>query len=164
MTEACNIRKFESRDLPRLHEVREAAFRPIFRSFRSIVGEEIAPIALAGLESEQADYLDKICGSESDHEVYVVEEGAEIMAFCAVALDHKTKLGEIDLNAVDPEHQGRGVGARMYAFVLDRMKDAGMRVATVGTGGDPSHAPARRAYEKAGFGAVIPSVYMYRSL
>jgi hypothetical protein len=39
-----------------------------------------------------------------------------------------------------------------------------MRVATVGTGGDPSHAPARRAYEKAGFDREIPSVWMYRPL
>jgi hypothetical protein len=37
------------------------------------------------------------------------------------------------------------------------MKEAGMQVATVSTGGDPSHAPARRAYEKAGFTASIPS-------
>lgn len=36
--------------------------------------------------------------------------------------------------------------------------------ATVGTGGDPSHAAARRAYEKAGFDAVIPSVWMFRKL
>jgi hypothetical protein len=41
---------------------------------------------------------------------------------------------------------------------------AGMRYATVGTGGDPSHEPARRAYEKAGFSVHIPSVYMYREL
>ncbi|WP_309895073.1 hypothetical protein [Archangium sp.] len=33
-----------------------------------------------------------------------------------------------------------------------------------GTGGDPSHAPARRAYEKVGFGPAIPSVSLYRLL
>ena len=37
-------------------------------------------------------------------------------------------------------------------------------VATVGTGGDPSHAPARRAYETAGFGPAIPSLTLYRLL
>jgi hypothetical protein len=39
-----------------------------------------------------------------------------------------------------------------------------MAVATVSTGGDPSHAPARRAYEKAGFGPAIPSVSLYKLL
>lgn len=52
----------------------------------------------------------------------------------------------------------------MYRFALDRMKAAGMRVATVSTGGDPSHAPARQAYRKAGFLAEIPSVWMCRAL
>jgi hypothetical protein len=39
-----------------------------------------------------------------------------------------------------------------------------MALATVGTGGDPSHAPARRAYAKAGFGPAIPSLTLYRLL
>jgi hypothetical protein len=39
-----------------------------------------------------------------------------------------------------------------------------MQAATVSTGGDPSHAPARRAYEKAGFSAQIPSVWFCRTL
>ena len=52
----------------------------------------------------------------------------------------------------------------MYGFALQRMREAGMTAATVGTGGDPSHAPARRAYEKAGFGPALPTVYFYRSL
>ncbi len=164
MVENLSIRKFEPGDLGRLHEIREAAYKPVFRSFRNILGDEIAPTALASAESEQSDYLDKICGSDSDHEVYVVELQSKIVAFCALTLNNETKLGEIDLNAVHPDHQGGGIGAWMYSFALERMKEAGMVAATVGTGGDPSHAPARRAYEKVGFGPAIPSVHMYRSL
>jgi hypothetical protein len=52
----------------------------------------------------------------------------------------------------------------MYEFAIAQMKEAGMRVATVGTGGDPSHAPARRAYEKVGFAVQIPSVWLCRKL
>ncbi|MCG8544421.1 MAG: GNAT family N-acetyltransferase [Alphaproteobacteria bacterium] len=164
MIDKCSIRKFEPGDLPRLHEIRVAAFEPVFRSFRSILGDEIARVAIGSAEREQADYLDSICGPKSDREVYVVEHDSEIVAFCAVALDQDSKVGEIDLNAVEPDYQGGGVGTWMYAFALARMKEAGMLVATVGTGGDPSHAPARRAYEKAGFGPALPSLHMYRSL
>ena len=164
MIHNCSIRKVEPGDLPRLHEIRVAAFEPVFRSFRQILGDAIARVAIAGAEREQADYLDTICGPKSDREVYVVEHDAEIVAFCAVALDRESKIGEIDLNAVDPDRQGGGIGTWMYAFALDRMREAGMLVATVGTGGDPSHAPARRAYEKAGFGPTLPSLHMYRSL
>jgi hypothetical protein len=52
----------------------------------------------------------------------------------------------------------------MYEFVVAQMRAAGMRVATVSTGGDPSHAPARRAYEKAGFNVGIPSVWLCQKL
>jgi len=52
----------------------------------------------------------------------------------------------------------------MYECATDRLRELGMRVAEVGTGGDPSHAPARRAYAKAGFGPGIPNVYLYKDL
>ena len=52
----------------------------------------------------------------------------------------------------------------MYEQVMARMKELGMAVATVGSGGDLSHAAARRAYEKAGFGPGLPSIYLYRLL
>jgi GNAT superfamily N-acetyltransferase len=65
---------------------------------------------------------------------------------------------------VHPHHAGHGIGTALYEFALDHMRQSGMAVATVGVGGDPSHAPARHAYTKAGFGAAIPSLWMYRLL
>lgn len=164
MIDRCRIRPFEPDDLSRLHEIRVAAFRPVFESFRSIVGDTIAPIAIAQDERDQAEHLDSICKPGADQEMHVVELDDEIVAFCALSLNRKAGIGEIGLNAVDPARQGKGIGTWMYAAMLDRLKQAGMTVATVGTGGDPSHAPARRAYEKAGFGPFIPSVYYYRAL
>ncbi|MGI9410821.1 MAG: hypothetical protein ACR2OV_12150, partial [Hyphomicrobiaceae bacterium] len=55
------IRPFEDGDLDRLQEIREAAFVPVFRSFREIVGPEIAAIALATAEKEQAELLANLC-------------------------------------------------------------------------------------------------------
>lgn len=164
MTEDCRIRAFEPDDLPKLHEIREAAFKPVFGSFRRIVGEKIAAVAFASAEREQAELLDRICEAGSEHDVFVVESESHIVAFCSVSLDRDSKVGEIGLNAVRPDYQGKGIGTVMYNHALERMREAGMRVATVGTGGDPSHAPARRAYEKAGFGPALPSLYLYRSL
>jgi hypothetical protein len=40
------------------------------------------------------------------------------------------------------------------------MQSAGMKVVKVSTGGDSSHLPARKASEKAGFNAFIPSITM----
>lgn len=164
MTGHCNIRVFKPDDLPALHEIREAAFKPVFQSFRSIVGEKIAAVALASAEKEQGEFLDTICAADSKHTVFVAECGNKLVGFCSISLDTDTKVGEIDLNAVLPSHQGEGIGAAMFDHALKLMREAGMKAATVGTGGDDSHAPARRAYEKAGFGPAIPNVYMYRLL
>jgi len=162
--ESYTFREFAPRDLPRLHEIREAAFEPVFKSFRQIVGTEIAERALSHAEQEQADLLKRICKKGSSDDLIVVEEGGDIIAFCALTLDGDTKVGEIGLNAVHPDFQGRGIGTAMYTHALECMRKAGMRAASVGTGGDASHMPARRAYEKAGFGPTLPTLWMYRML
>ena len=164
MASGPNIRPFESGDLPAMQRIREAAFEPVFRSFRDIVGEKIAALAFVHADAEQAKHLDDICAADSGHHVLVVTIGDEIVGFVSFMIDAEKRTGEIGLNAVHPEHAGRGIGTEMYEHVLERMWELGMVVATVGTGGDPSHAPARRAYEKAGFGPAIPSIYLYRLL
>ncbi len=164
MIKNCRIRAFAPKDLPRLHAIREAAYKSVFQSFRDLVGETIAEFAITSAEREQAEYLDTICDADSSHDVFVIEHGTDIVAFCSVNSDPKSQVGEIDLNAVHPDHQGRGIGTWMFEEALNRLRAAGMRVATVGTGADASHAPARRAYEKAGFGPAIPSQHLYRML
>jgi GNAT superfamily N-acetyltransferase len=158
------IRASEPGDLPALQRIRAAAFEPVFRSFRDTVGEEIAAIAFAGADAEQARLLDGICGAGSGHRMLVVEAGGEVVGFVSFTVDAGKRTGEIGLNAVHPERAGRGIGTLMYEHVLARMKELGMALATVGTGADPSHAPARRAYGKAGFGPALPSVFLYRLL
>ena len=158
------IRPFVDGDLDRLQDIREAAFIPVFRSFRDIVGPDIAAVALATAEKEQAELLANLCAPDSPEKVFVAILYEQLVGFVAISLDHKAKTGEISLNAVHPDFAGQGIGTELYSFVLREMKSAGMEVATVGTGGDPSHVPARRAYEKVGFGPTIPNQYMYKRL
>lgn len=73
-------------------------------------------------------------------------------------------MGVIANNAVDPEFRGRGIAGLLYARVLEEMKKAGAKYARVHTGLDDGHAPARRAYEKAGFRKNLPSVMYYKEL
>jgi ribosomal protein S18 acetylase RimI-like enzyme len=87
-----------------------------------------------------------------------------IVGFVSFSLDQTKRIGEIGLNAVHPDHAGQGIGTMLYDFAIDRMRGAGMLLATVGVGGDPNHGPAQRAYRKAGFGPAIPSLWMYRVL
>lgn len=158
------IRPVKADDLPLLQDVRAAAFAPMFASFRSILGEELYQLAQARDDDAHGALLASMIAPDSTWEVFVAELGTAVVGFVSVQLNREKQIGEIGLNAVHPDHAGRGIGTAMYDFALARMKEAGMRVATVGTGGDPSHAPARRAYEKTGFTTAIPSVWLYRLL
>ena len=159
-----NIRPFRPDDLDKLQAIRHLAFQTVFQSFREIVGPQIAGVALKNVEQEQADQLAEICRSDSPEKVFVAECDGNPVGFVSISLNSGQQVGEIGLNAVHPDYGGQGIGTRLYAVALKEMKTQGMKVAAVGTGGDASHAPARRAYEKVGFGPAIPSVCLYRTL
>ena len=158
------LRLARTDDLPRLDEVRQAAFARVFASFRSILGEDLYNLAQAREDEAQGALLASLLAPASGWEVYVADRAGVVVGFVSVQLNLDMHGGEIGLNAVHPAYAGKGIGTAMYNFAITRMKEAGMRVATVATGGDASHAPARRAYEKAGFTVQIPSVWLCRKL
>ena len=158
------VRELEVGDLARLEAIRRAAFAPVFASFREIVGDAIYGYALGKAEDAQAELLAELCGEKSDYSVLVAEHEGEVVGFVSYVVRTESRFGEIGLNAVHPDHGSRGIGAHLYQTVLDRMKALGVKAVEVATGGDPSHAPARRAYEKVGFTKALPSIALYREL
>ncbi|HKD77719.1 MAG TPA: GNAT family N-acetyltransferase [Ktedonobacterales bacterium] len=110
----------------------------------------------------QRKAVEAACAEEDTH-VWIASEGASIVGFVAVKLHTEARLGEIYMVAVDPDAQGRGIGTALTAFASGWMKDAGMSVAMVETGGDPGHAPARHTYEKAGF-RLLPIARYFKKL
>jgi predicted O-methyltransferase YrrM/GNAT superfamily N-acetyltransferase len=159
-----HLRPVRPEDAARLQAIRRAAFAPVFASFRSMLGDEIYGLAQRREDEAQEALLTSLMTADSGWTLYAADSGDETVGFVAIRFDRERLSGEIGLNAVDPAHAGKGIGTAMYEFAVDRMKEAGLKVATVATGGDPSHAPARRAYRKAGFEAEIPSVWMCRQL
>ena len=91
-------------------------------------------------------------------------ETGHVVAFVTFRMQKDKGLGLIGNNAVAPEAQGKGIGTLMYSYVLGLFRAEGLRFATVGTGLDEGHAPARRAYEKAGFDIQQPTVTYYQYL
>lgn len=151
-------------DEPRLQEIRARAFEPVFASFRAIMGDELYDLAQRRDDEAQSALLSGLLAGNQGFEVFVAHRGSEAVGFVALRVNRETLVGEIGLNAVDPAHARRGIGTRMYEFAANRLREEGMKAAVVGTGGDASHAPARRAYRKAGFRVEVPSVWMFRKL
>ena len=63
----------------------------------------------------------------------------------------------------NPAAQDRGTGTALTEFATAWLRDAGMRIAMVETGGDDGHAAARHVYERAGY-ALLPVARYFRAL
>lgn len=128
------------------------AWTPVFDSIQSAMDSDIyQKFYPGGWRASQQQAVEEVCALNEMH-VWTAIEGSQTVGFVAVKLDPASKLGEIYMIAVDPDFQNRGVATALTDFAIERMKDAGMTVAMVETGADAGHAPARRTYEKAGFG------------
>ena len=156
------MRPFRAADRCAIQVIRQKAFQSIFDSFRQLVGEEIFQLQYRDADSKQAEYLDSICAKGADKEIFVLLQDDAVIGFVGIFADKTSAIGEIDLNAVDPDYQGNGGGRFMYDFALGRLKKKGARLVKVGTGADVSHLPARRAYEKAGFKVGIPRLTLFK--
>ena len=100
----------------------------------------------------------------------MVRDGANLAAlsFNAGVVGHAAVFGMSEtvcemLVVVSPPHQNLGIGTALNAFALNELKTRGIQMVRVETGGDPSHAPARRCYEKAGY-TVLPLVRYFIKL
>jgi RimJ/RimL family protein N-acetyltransferase len=158
------IRELEPEDIEAVVEIAVAAWTPIFAFYRRVMGEDLFTAAHSDWQEEKAKQVRTACDPGSGAVVRVAEGKGQVVGFITLRTDDALKIGVIGNNAVHPDFQGQGIGAKMYEHALDWLRKGGMRFARVRTGLDPAHAPARRAYEKVGFSIQIPSVEYYRRL
>jgi GNAT superfamily N-acetyltransferase len=140
------------------------AWAPVFGSMEQVLGHEIF-VRLHGEDwrDYQARSVRDVLADDAMR-VWVAEAGGSVAGFvAATVLDSERRLGEIAMLAVDPACQHQGLGMALTEFGTAWLRDAGMRVAMIGTGGDPGHAPARRVYEKAEY-TLIPMARYFKAL
>jgi GNAT superfamily N-acetyltransferase len=138
------------------------AWRPVFESMARVLGPRLNRLVFPDWAAGQARAVEEVCRDES-MTIWVAEAGARPVGFVAVAVRADPDSVEIEMIAVDPDQQNRGIGSALLGCALDWAGAAGVRLVQLGTGGDPGHAPARRAYEKAGF-TPLPLVRYYKEL
>jgi GNAT superfamily N-acetyltransferase len=161
-----SIRVYRPEDREAVVDLALRAWTPVFASMRGVTGDEIDQL-LHGDDWRvyQRQSVEGALDNEAMHLWVAEDPGAErvVVAFLAVTLHRDDAMGQIWMLAVDPDAQGRGLGTTLTNFATDWMREAGMRLAMIGTGGDPGHASARRAYEKAGYTAM-PTVQYLKAL
>ncbi len=159
------IRPVAEPDIAAVVDLSLRAWAPVFDSFRRALGEGIYRHLYPDWSAMQAAAVERVCRDEA-MPTWVADHEGRAVGFVAVVhdrTDDEPDSSEIEMIAVDPEHQRRGIAAGLIAFAEDRMREHGARLAVIGTGGDPGHAPARAAYEQAGF-TPLPLVRYYKLL
>lgn len=155
MTDTVLIRSFRESDLDAVVELSLRAWEPVFESLREVLGEAIfARLHQPGWREAQADAVRSSC-VEQGHDVFVAVADESPVGFATVGLNaFHERMGVVDMIAVDPAYQRRGIATQLMHHAAEHMREQGMDIAAVGTGGDPGHAPARAMYEASGYTAL----------
>lgn len=159
------IRPFKPEDLPRLQDIAVRAWIPIYEERKRLIGEDLFNQLFPTGSECKREQLRAFAEQTPEHMVVAVDGEGCPVGFATFYINQESKIGTLCNNAVDKTSALKGVGQALYAEVFRRLKDAGMEVVQVNTGLDDAHAPARRAYERAGFDPVgIESVTYYKKL
>ena len=160
---AIEIREFREGDLETVIEFSLRAWAPVFAAVRDVLGDDIFLRLHPDWKANQIEAVRSSCRNE-ERDVFVAVANGRPVGFVAVALNaFHDRMGVIDIIGVDPDYQRRGISSRLTAFATEHMRSRGMDIAVVETGGDPGHAPARAAYETAGF-TLLPIARYFRML
>ena len=164
MDAAVVIRPFRESDLDVIVELSLRAWEPVFESLRTVLGEAIfARLHQPDWRAVQAEAVRSSCTSE-ERDVFVAVADEKPVGFAAVARNaFHEGMGVVDMIAVDPAFQRRGIATQLMNRSADHMRERGMDIAVVETGGDPGHAPARAMYEGSGYTA-LPVVRYFKLL
>lgn len=159
------IKKAQAEHIAFACEIAQKAWGRVHDSFRNIMGADMHDVLCANWEENKAGQVRRHFEQHPDWFYVGIQQADQtVVGFVTVRIDEARSLGTIGNNAIDPNLQGRGLGSAMHRFVLDVFKEMGLRFASVTTGLDEGHAPARRAYEKAGFNIRQEDVTYYKKL
>jgi GNAT superfamily N-acetyltransferase len=157
------IRPFQESDLDAIVELSLRAWEPVFESMREVLGDPIfARLHQPDWREAQAEAVRSGCVDQG-YDVFVAVADGEPVGFATIALNaFHEGMGVVDMIAVDPPYQRRGIATQLMGRSAEHMREQGMDIAALGTGGDPGHAPARAMYEASGYTAL--SVVRYLEL
>ncbi|MBN1659263.1 MAG: GNAT family N-acetyltransferase [Anaerolineae bacterium] len=159
---AVSIRPFVEGDLDEIVRLSLVAWAPVFHSFEEVLGPEVYLRLYPDWRAQQRESVIKVCTEEGAH-VLVAEVDGGVAGFLAYKLREEESTAEVLLLAVHPDLQNGGIGTALNVAALEEMKAAGIQMAVVETGGEESHAPARRSYEKTGY-TPLPLVRYFKRL
>lgn len=157
------IRQARPEDADRAGEIAVRAWQGVFSKRRELLGAEIFDRAFPDWQGAKRSQVVEHLRLHPERAL-VTEAAGRMAGFITWWFWPGGAVGEIGNNAVAPDFQGLGIGSAQCRRALELFAEQGCTVAAVGTGLDEAHAPARRMYQKAGFGPSFPAATFFKKL
>ena len=158
-----NIRPYADSDLPRLTDLTIETFGPFYEDgFRPVVGEAIFENQHGHWRDDYRAQVPTLHEPDSRKYVAVAEDATSIVGYVAWNFDLEHENGRIEILAVSARHRRHGVGTRLCQHAFADLKERGIQVVVIGTGGDAFHSPARALYSSLGCTPYPVTVYYKR--
>ena len=113
-----SIRALRPDDIDVVVEFSLRAWQPVFESFRQVMGAEIYRRVYPDWKTIQAEVVESSCRAEGNR-VWVAEADGRPVGYTVVVVhpvNRETQSGEIDMLAVDPDYQQRGIGIALVCI------------------------------------------------
>lgn len=156
-----NIRSCTPADLPAVLAITVEVFGPFYeRTFRSMVTPEVFEHQHGSWAEDYRRMVPSLLDPDHRKYVAVAEDRADLGGYIAWHTDFDRRHGQIDVLCVREPLRGKGLGRTLCEQAIAAMRDDGVEVVQIGTGGDDFHAPARHLYESLGFSHIPTAVYL----
>jgi ribosomal protein S18 acetylase RimI-like enzyme len=155
-----HLRVYLPEDLPRLQEITIATFEPVSidRNIERILGT-FGPI---DWRDRKAAAITVDCQMQPDG-VFVAENAAgEVVGFVSTRLNVASKAGWIPNMAVDPAHQGRGLGTALLQHAMEYLRTNGMEIVKIET--LEQNPVGQKLYPRLGFVEVARQIHYAKRL
>lgn len=157
-----DMRSYRPEDLEKVMEIADIAWRPIRQMSREALGDTIADLLNPAGDDKSKGLQVKDQIDSGAYRIAVCEHEGALVGFITYCVNGL--FGEICNNGALTSTGLKGIGQTMYKYVLEEFRKANVKVVKVTTGLDWAHAPARRAYERAGFKKHLDSTTYFMEL
>ena len=152
-------------DVEACKEIYLSVWEGIHGVYTDMIGEELHDVFFGNWKDNVDNGFVGIFQDAIDaNRAFVAKDGDKVAGFAYYRAIEEHKVANIGRNAVGLEYKKKGIGSMLYQRMIESMKAEGFQYVSVSTGLDDAHAPARKAYERAGFEKNLPSVRYFQKL
>ena len=131
VTDGYAIRPYRVSDLRRLQDITAHTFGPV--SIDRNMEQRLGPFGEGDWGTRKVAAIADDCAAQPDGVFVATTPAGDVVGYVTTRLNPVSRIGWIPNLAVDPAHQGKGIGRALLLHALDHFRHSGMEVAKIET-------------------------------